>query len=183
MATKSCPIAGASTLAEMKEFAAFGGATQRYIRRSLDIGFGRNDALETWSRDADEAASIRAQKQIYTRLDEVRQKIPRDNSLSAVEQFLAPLMTLTAFDICQGKLTGFAPYKFLYERLLGAEARPWLSAAFCATASMPQLHPLHRRHLLQSIGEADAMAPNWSIQTPAFYPEWVEKVDGQRAAH
>ena len=36
---------GAMTLAEMKEFASFPAATQRYIRRSLDIGLDRDDAI------------------------------------------------------------------------------------------------------------------------------------------
>ena len=31
-------VPGAMTLAEMKEFASFSSATQRYIRRSLDVG-------------------------------------------------------------------------------------------------------------------------------------------------
>jgi hypothetical protein len=31
--------------------------------------------------------------------------------------------------------------------------------------------------LLQSISEAAATAPGWSNREPAFYPEWVEKVD------
>ena len=39
------PADGAMTLAEMKEFASFPAATQRYIRRSLDVGLGREDAL------------------------------------------------------------------------------------------------------------------------------------------
>ena len=47
--TRSVP--GAMTLAEMKEFASFSSATQRYIRRSLDVGLERSDAIETWSRD------------------------------------------------------------------------------------------------------------------------------------
>ena len=38
MGAKMRPAEGAMTLAEMKEFASFPSATQRYIRRSLDIG-------------------------------------------------------------------------------------------------------------------------------------------------
>ncbi len=52
---------GAMTLAEMKEFAGFPAATQRYVRRSLDVGLEREDAMARWSRDVVEAASIRAQ--------------------------------------------------------------------------------------------------------------------------
>src|SRR3546814_14245789 len=52
---------GAMALAEMKEFAGFSAGTQRYVRRALDIGLDREDALARWSRDVVEAASIRAQ--------------------------------------------------------------------------------------------------------------------------
>ena len=72
MATNTKPADGALTLVEMKEFASFSAATQRYIRRSLDIGLGRRDAMRRWSRDAGEAASIRAQERIYRRLDHIR---------------------------------------------------------------------------------------------------------------
>ena len=41
MATRSGPAAGDLSIAEIKEFAAFPAATQRYIRRSLDIGLDR----------------------------------------------------------------------------------------------------------------------------------------------
>ena len=56
MATNTKPADGALTLVEMKEFAGFPAATQRYIRRSLDIGLGRRDALRRWWRDVGEAA-------------------------------------------------------------------------------------------------------------------------------
>jgi len=59
-------------LAEMKEFASFPAATQRYIRRSLDIGLDRDDAMSRWSRDVVEAASIRAQARLYRALPELR---------------------------------------------------------------------------------------------------------------
>ena len=35
-------------------------------------------------------------------------------------------MTLSAFDLGEGKLSCFAAYRFLYERLLGPAVRPWL---------------------------------------------------------
>ena len=44
MSTRTRPANGAAALAEMREFAGFGKGTQRYIRRSLDIGLGRRDA-------------------------------------------------------------------------------------------------------------------------------------------
>jgi hypothetical protein len=168
---------GAMTLAEMKEFAGFPAATQRYIRRALDVGLERDDALTRWSRDVVEAASIRAQARIYARLPEVRALVPDDSGLDAIEPFLAPLVTVSAFDLGQGRLTNFSAYRFLYERLIGAEVRPWLPGAFCAAAALPHLHPDLRRKLLQSISEAAATASGWSTRQPAFFPYWVEKVD------
>lgn len=169
------------TLAEMKEFASFPAATQRYIRRSLDVGLEREDALARWSRDVIEAASIRAQTKIYSRIDHVRETVPDDSGLDAVEPFFAPLVTMSAFDLEQDRLGSFSAYRFLYERLIGAHVRPWLPGAFCAAAALPHLHPEKRRILLQSISEAAATAPGWSNREPVFYPEWVDKVETRLA--
>lgn len=177
MGSKMKPAEGVMTLAEMKEFAGFASSTQRYIRRSLDIGLDRDDAMTRWSRDIVEAASIRAQARIYDRLPEIRAIVPDDSGLDAVEPFLAPLVTVSAFDLGQGRLTSFSAYRFLYERLIGASVRPWLPGAFCAAAALPHLHPELRRKLLQSISEAAATASGWSSRQPAFFPYWVEKVE------
>ncbi|MBY8824586.1 hypothetical protein [Sphingomonas colocasiae] len=183
MGTRARPADGAMTLAEIKEFASFPASTQRYIRRSLDVGLERHDALQIWSRDVVEAASINAQTRIYERLHEIRAMVPDDSGLDSVEPFIAPLITVSAFDLGQDRLPGFAPYRFLYERLIGAGIRPWLPAAFCGAAALPHLHPEKRRLLLQSISEAAATAPGWSNREPIFYPEWVEKVDSTALPH
>jgi hypothetical protein len=177
MGLQAKPSDGAIALAEIREFASFPAATQRYIRRSLDIAFHRGDAMETWGRDVVESASIKAQSRIYGRLDEIKRLVPDDSGLDQVEPFMAPLVTVSAFDLGQNRLSSFSAYRFLYERLIGAGARPWLPGAFCAAASLPHLHPERRRLLLQSISEAAATAAGWSSREPAFYPEWVEKVD------
>ncbi|ONF96877.1 hypothetical protein SPHI_10720 [Sphingomonas jeddahensis] len=171
------------TLAEMKEFAGFAAATQRYIRRSLDVGLDREDALTRWSRDVVEAASIRAQARHYCRLPDIRAMVPDNSGLDAAEPFLAPLITVAAFDLGQGRITSFAAFRFLYERLIGASVRPWLPGAFCAAAALPHLHPELRRTLLQSISEAAATASGWSSRQPAFYPYWVEKVETGALPH
>ena len=177
MGSKAKQAEGAMTLAEMKEFASFASSTQRFIRRSLDIGLDRDDAMTRWSRDVVEAASIRAQARHYAALPDLREHIPEDSGLEELEPFMAPLVTVSAFDLGQGRLTTFSAYRFLYERLIGAESRPWLPGAFCAAAALPHLHPELRRKLLQSISEAAATASGWSARQPAFYPYWVEKVD------
>lgn len=181
------PIPGAMTLAEMKEFASFGSAAQRYIRRSLDVGLERSDAIQTWSRDAVEEANIKVQMKLYKRIADIRKAIPKDCALDTIESFMPALISLSAYDLGQGRIISFAAYRFLYERLLGPDARPWLPGAFCAAASLPHLHPKTRKALLQSISEAAATAPGWSTREPSFFPEWVEKIDvnanGPRAAH
>ena len=171
------PSGGMLLLSEMKEFAGFPKATQRYIRRSLDVAYGRSNPIETWSRDECETASIRAQTRFYKQLDRLRSKTPDDSGLDMIEPFLGALVTLVALDLGQDRLPTFAAYRFLYERLLGAGARPWLPAAFCAASALPHLHPDRRRLLLQSISESAATAPGWSNREPVFWPEWVEKVD------
>ena len=171
------PADGSLTLAEIKEFASFPGAAQRYVRRSLDIAFDRDDALATWSRDIVEASSIKAQQHIYGSLPLLRAQIAESEGLESVDQFMGQLIAISAFDLSQNRLPAFGPYRFLYERLLGAAVRPWLPAAFCAASSLPHLHPSKRRMLLQSISEAAATAPGWSTREPSFFPEWVEKID------
>ena len=177
MNTNARPASGALALTEMREFATFSKGTQRYIRRSLDIGLNRRDAVKRWSRDIGEAASIRAQERVYRRLDFIRGHVPDDSGLDEMEPLMAPLITMSAFDLGQDRLGCFASYRFLYERLIGANIRPWLPAAFCASAALPHLHPARRRALLQSISEAAATAPGWSNREPMFMPDWVEKVD------
>jgi hypothetical protein len=177
MASTTRPADGTVTLAEIKEFASFDAASQRYIRRSLDVAFYRADAVAIWSRDVVEAASIRAQTKVYTGLDTIRLLVPTDSNLALLSAFLGPLVAVSAFDLGQDRLGSFSAYRFLYERLIGAQARPWLPAAFCASAALPNLHPVRRRQLLQSISETAATAPGWSAREPSFFPEWVEKVE------
>ncbi len=171
MASRSGPQTGDLAIAEMKEFASFPAATQRYIRRSLDIGLERDDAIARWSRDMVEETAIRVQARIYARLPDLRATIPDDSGLDALEAFMAPLVSVSAFDLGQDRLTSFNAYRFLYERLLGA------------AAALPHLHPERRRGLLQSISEAAATAPGWSSREPNFYPEWVEKIDATKPAN
>ncbi len=175
MTSPSRHSAGARALDEMKEFAAFPAAAQRYIRRSLDVGFHRAEALDVWSREVDEKVSVQRQQARYVVLAELRTQVPDDLGLGASPVFFGTLVQLSEFDLAQSRLTSFAAYRFLYERLLGATVRPWLAPAFCAAASLPSLHPSLRRMLLKSMSEVDATSAAWSMREPGFYPEWVEK--------
>ena len=162
-------------IAELREFASFSAAEQRYIKRSLDVGLGRQDAFKLWARDAGESSSIRSQYVAYQELKSLRGAIPREDSLEGLDDFMGKLVRLAVFDLGQERLGSFCAFRFLYERLLGADARPWLPAAFCAASALPQIRPERRKGLLQSISEAAATAPGWSSREPSFYPEWIEK--------
>jgi len=173
---------GAAALAEMMEFAGFDKRTQRYIRRSLDVGLARRDATRRWARDPRETAAIRSQYRAYERLDLIRQELREDPADFVDERIMSPLIAVTALDLASGRLPTFTAYRFLYERLFGANVRPWLPSAFCAAAALPHLHPDARRELLRSVSEATATAAGWSSQGPCFFPEWVEKVEPAIAA-
>jgi hypothetical protein len=162
------------TIAELREFAGFTEDEQLFIERSLDVGLGRGDAFKQWSGRAGDAAAIRSQYLAYRELRALREAIPCETSLDGVHDFMGTLMRITAQDLAQEQLTSFSAYRFLYERLLGAKARPWLPAAFCGAASLPQIRPFRRKTLLQSLSEAAATAPAWSEREPCFYPEKVE---------
>jgi hypothetical protein len=164
-------------IAEMKEFASFSAAEQRYIRRSLEVAAKGIEAAERWARTPTEADSIEAQARLYrTLLPAVRISIPDDIAIDAMTDFIGSLITLSAFDLGEGKLDSFVAYRFLYERLIGGPVRPWLPSAFLGASALPGLHPTYRKALLGSITAGDAAAPGWSIREAAFTPEWVEKV-------
>lgn len=165
------------TINEMREFASFAPCEQRYIKRSLDIGLGRQDAFKLWARTEGENAAIRSQYVAYQELKTLRASIPEDSSFSQIEHFIGKLTRVAAFDLAQERIEGFSAFRFLYERLLGAEARPWLPSAFCAAAALPQIRPERRKMLLQSLSEAAATAPGWSDRAPCFYPEYVEQAE------
>lgn len=162
------------TIAELREFASFTSAEQRYIRRSLDAARNPTDAADRWARSMEEEASIHEQAELYREFALLRQLLPYVDGVEGLEPFMGPLVRLTAFDLAQNRISGFSAYRFLYERLLGAAARPWLPGAFCGAAALPVIRPDRRRALLQSISEAAATAQSWSPREPVFYPEFVE---------
>ncbi len=161
-------------IAEMREFAGFTPGEQRYIKRSLDIGFSRTDAFRRWGRSEVENTAIRRQYVAYQDLKSLRALVPQEDAPGEVERFLGKLVRLASFDLEQERLNSFSAFRFLYERLLGARARPYLPAAFCAASSLPSIRPERRKLLLQSLSEAAATAPGWSAREPVFLPEYVD---------
>lgn len=179
MSNLSQPL-GELFIAEMKEFGTFHKRTQRYIRQSLDVAFRRGDALQKWGRTQKERDDIRLQQHNYELLlNRVRLRLDRANGVSIghIEWVTGPLIALATFDLSCGRLPGFASFRFLYERLFGAEVRPWLPSIYCAAAAMPLLHSTDRKNLLQAISEKAACTDGWSNRDPCFFPEWVEKID------
>lgn len=165
------------TIGEMREFASFAPAEQRYIKRSLDIGLARTDAFKLWGTSENENAAIRSQYVAYQDLKVLRDTVPQSGNLGDVERFIGKLIRLAVFDLNQEKLTSFSAFRFLYERLISAEVRPYLPAAFCAAAALPQIRPQHRKMLLQSLSEAAATAPAWSDAKPKFFPEFIDEAE------
>ena len=169
--------AASLTISEMREFAGFEPAEQRYIKRSLDIGLGRRDAFKLWARNEGESAGIRSQYVAYQELKTLRATIPAETALSQIESFIGKLTRVAAFDLAQERIASFSAFRFLYERLLGPDARPWLPSAFCAAAALPHIRPERRKMLLQSLSEAAATAPGWSDRAPSFYPEYIDAAE------
>ena len=162
-------------LAELKEFGSFTTAEQRYIRRSLETARGLDIAVDR-VRGIAEAARSGRQAQLYGEIEQIRTLIPEDIEPEESLALLQHLIRLAAFDLTQGKLTSFAAFRFLYERLIGPEVRPWLVSAYCAAAALPCVHPELRKQLLVSLDASAIAANGWSIREPVFVPEWVEKV-------
>lgn len=161
---------GALIFAEMQEFGSFGPNTQYYIRRSLDAAHAPELAVDRWARSEDEVDSIQAQTHVYRLLPVVRGSLPVCGALAAADALLFPLIAMSVFDLSGGEIATFSQYRFLYERLLGADIRPWLPSAFAAAAALPHVMPHQRHALLASLGD---FTDRWSSREPAFYPAWL----------
>src|SRR5688572_33173984 len=99
MAEAARKALGEVYLTEISKFGSFSKGAQRYIRRSIDVGLARRDAVRRWARDPGEAGEICQQARHYRRLDDLRGHIPEDAAIEEMEPLMAPLVTLTAFDL------------------------------------------------------------------------------------
>ena len=84
-------------LAEMKLFASFSAAEQRFIRRSLDVGLNRTDAVACWARGADETSRIHAQSRRYRMLDPIRACLVDDHGRILADTRRTPGMMVLDF--------------------------------------------------------------------------------------
>ena len=163
------------TISELREFASFTAEERLFIERSLDIFMGRGDAFKEWQARGSSSSSIRGQYIAYRELRALRGDIPAQTSLEGISDFIGAMVRIAAHDLAQEQISSFSAFRFLYERLLGAEARPFLPAAFCAASALPHIRPERRKILLQSLSEAAATAPAWSSREPDFFPERIDE--------
>ena len=163
-------------LAELREFGSFTTAEQRYIRCSLEVASAGAHAADHWARGPSDVALIQRQMRVYEGLDTVRSLVPVGLEAEDSAALLDKLIPISLFDLEPGKLTSFAAYRFLYERLIGAAVRPWLVSSFAAAAALPCIHPELRAELFGSLSATVAGSSGWSGREPVFFPEWVEKV-------
>ncbi|MFC3101023.1 hypothetical protein [Altererythrobacter lauratis] len=162
------------SICEMREFAGFTPSEQRFITRALDVFMGRGDAFRDWAGESGGSAAIRTQYIAYRELRSLGTAIPAEGAIdTTLGNFMGALVKITAQDLAQEQIESFSAYRFLYERMLGAGVRPFLPAAFCGAAALPQIQPGRRKMLLQSLSEAAATAPAWSDRQPAFFPERI----------
>ena len=168
---------GARCIKEMGEFSTFCKSAQRYIKASLEIAFPDEDSdpIGRWSRNESEVAELRARTKIYATLPRLRNNVPKPTNLPAVDDFIGPLVKISGYDLGREKLTTFQEYRFLYERLVGVKARPFLPAVFLAAAALPTIQPRQRINLLQTILVNEIMTYSWSAEGALFLPEWVDK--------
>lgn len=162
---------GKAILDEIQEFGCFAYETQRYMCRSLHVAFRPAQTAVEWARDEAEANTIGAQERLYKTLPLIRSSVPRRDGFVDANSFLFPLIGVTAFDLSGRCIHSFAEYRFLYERLIGAAARPWLASVFAAASALPCLGAEERRALLESIG--GAFTANWSATDPTFFPDFL----------
>ncbi len=162
------------SISEMREFASFTTSEQEFITRSLDVFMARGDAFKAWGKASGGTATIRAQYLAYRELHALQGDLPATVTLDGLAKFMGPMVRIVAHDLAQEQIDSFSAFRFLYERMMGAAARPFLPAVFCAAAALPQMRPCRRKMLLQSLSEAAATAPGWSDREPAFFPERLE---------
>jgi len=163
-----------SAFAELAEFARFSREEQRYIERALDLALGELSPGKL-ARQGEHLAGLRERHAAYRELRALRFAIPEPGCLSALDGFMGMLLRASAQDLSRGSLGSFAAFRFLYERLMGAAIRPWLPAAFCGAAALPQIHPDRRKALLSTLTEAAATAAAWSDSEPSFLPRSLDQ--------
>lgn len=71
--------------------------------------------------------------------DEARKAVPVTNAHWEQAAFMLPALLAAIWDLQSGKITSFAQFSFLYERLLGERSRRVLPMLFAAACLSPSL--------------------------------------------
>ena len=165
---------------ELREFAKFPAYAQRNIRMSLDVYADVVNqtcfALDRWSRDINESAHIAEKRILYRLLPKIRELTPKNNSCGEIGLFIGECLKVSSFDIMQGRIDSFNQFQFLYERMLGASARPWLTAIYLASSSLPMVSPQRISSMLYNITNEHILTKSWSSVEPKFYPQNIDRV-------
>lgn len=105
----------------------------------------------------------------YTKggLLELKQTLPRDGEASANAHFLQTLIFATIKELNFWSIHRFQPYRFLYERLVGTEIRPFLPAAFLASVNLPRGEAEWARNATATVELWDGQD---SRPPPLFFP-------------
>lgn len=82
---------------------------------------------------------------------EARQNIPKSTASWETSEFYRWAIPLAIFDLLNGPFIRFDQFEFLYLKLLGEDARPWLPSLFLAAADSPTLSEHHRFCLLRML--------------------------------
>lgn len=163
---------GAQFVAEATEYSELSPKAQRYIARSLEVAQTGLKCAKQWARGVGESSSIMVQVSLYMRLPEARNKIPKSNAFWELSDFFGYALPCAAFDVSEGRLDGFAAFKFLYERLLGARARPWLASLYAAAVALPNFRPSDF-YTTDGGWNCEIDSRDWDTTEPQFMPEWV----------
>lgn len=167
---------GDQVIEEMAEFSELSPRTQRYIARSLAVAFTKPVRIDQWARSVWETSCMMVQLDLYMRLPEARKAVPKSNAYWELADFFRYAVPCAAFDLDERRLDGFAGFKFLYVRLLGASARPWLASLYAAAVALPNCRP-DEFYTSDAIWNLEVASGSWVQKEPQFMPEWVPDRD------
>lgn len=164
----------AHIVSEMRMYAAFQTSTRRFIVKALDFGLPRGDPMKRWDAQGSFFSTEPLTRLTrYAPIPQLRRQIANVPFTLASDTAALKLMyTCTAFDISMTGLDSFSAYRFLYERLFGAAARPWLVPVFCNCATSGKLSRQRRTELQNSVGMFDLWEDALFAPAPLFFPEW-----------
>ncbi len=171
-----------SVVAEMQEFAGLEPYEQRFIKQSLYMASvarhpeaaSIEDVVGVWARGEDEEYLIRRQWDTYCQLPKVDRLTPSIFGYQYPPEAVAIILTMISVDLKAERISCFAAYHFLYERLLGPHIRPWLLCMFLWQATQPHLTAQHRESLFDSTPLMEVTATQWDNTASRFFPFWVE---------